>query len=194
MSIQRPLENPLYDPAGVEELLGQRARRAAMPFIIRFDRVQCRSGFVHGSEPEQSFRLGQEAARSRVLHDRRLAAREIADRSITGPAVDELRTVGLDAAELPFRTLQISPVLVGRRAHVPRFANAPPLRLEARAPFPVMRTQTDRQLQVRVRPRREAPGEYRRSSSTPAPVPDRCRRKSSGGTGGRHAPAMSARY
>ena len=51
MSIERPFENPLHDPARIEELLGQGTGGATVPLIVRFNGVECRRCFVQAPEP-----------------------------------------------------------------------------------------------------------------------------------------------
>src|SRR5205823_14774197 len=96
-----------------------------------------------------------QAAGPGVLHHHRLAAGQVADGAVTGPAVHELDAVGLDAAEFAARRLDVGAILLGRGADVPCLAHAPAHRAEALAPFGVLLAQAHGQLEPRGRAGRE---------------------------------------
>src|SRR2546422_6913971 len=76
-------------------------------------------------------------------------------RSTLFPYTTLFRSVGLHAAELPSRSLDVGAVLLWGRADIPCLAKLPPERLEARLPLRVVLAQAHGQLELRGGPRRE---------------------------------------
>src|SRR5207249_6882415 len=102
-------------------------------------------------EAKEAFGL-REAARPGVLHHGWLAAGQVADRTVAGPAVDELGAVRLDTTELPPRSLDVGAVLFGCPAHIPRLADPPPQGFEARLPLVEVLAEAHGQLELRGGP------------------------------------------
>src|SRR5438128_1319344 len=101
------VENGLQRPPRVEMSFGDLARRAAMALVVRVDRGERVGRFSRRRKAEHALAVRQERAGSRVLHDDRLSAREIAQGPIADPGVLELDVRALGAAELTSRILDV---------------------------------------------------------------------------------------
>src|SRR3989449_8926709 len=131
--IRRPPRSPLFPyttlfrspPPGVELLFGQGASLPAVPLVVGFDGGQRPRGFFDAAEPDEAFSVWQDPARARVLHDGRLAAREVAQGSIAHPRRVEADVRRLGAAEFTAGALHVRAILPGRRADVPRLPEPP---------------------------------------------------------------------
>src|SRR5439155_15825673 len=101
------------DLAGIEVLFGQLAREAAVSIVIAGDRLQEARCIGQIPEAEQSGGIGQEAARAGVLDHGRLAAGQVAERTVADPGGLEAYVVGLGAAEFTPRVLDVALVVPG---------------------------------------------------------------------------------
>src|SRR5205814_3110330 len=99
----------------------------AMPLIIGVDPLQPIGCLLHGREAKQAFRVGQKSARTRVLHNGRLAAGQVAQRPVADPRVLKIGTRGLGATELAARPLNVRPVRLGAARDLSRMAYPPPV-------------------------------------------------------------------
>src|SRR5438477_6770974 len=97
---ERCLQHPPDDAARVEVLLGKSSRRAAVALVIRLDQRQRANRLVHCPEANDTLRIRQIAAWTRVLDDRGLAAREKADGAVADPPARKLDIGWLRDAEL----------------------------------------------------------------------------------------------
>src|ERR1043166_1105919 len=88
--------------------------RAALALVVTIDRVERGGGLVERGEAEHAFAVREIGARAGVLHDDRLAARQITERAVAHPGVLELHAGRLRAAELAARVLHVR--AVGLRA------------------------------------------------------------------------------
>src|SRR5207247_76954 len=118
-----------------EVFLGQRARETAVALVIGLHLGQRAHRFVHGLEPEEAFVIGQIVTRTRMLNHRRFAAGQVTGGAVADPPGRQPDVGRLGAAELAARTLDVSAVLFGGRAHVPGIPESPAERLQARAPL-----------------------------------------------------------
>src|SRR5439155_10401366 len=84
-----------------------------------------RGGLLHGREADQSLAVWQVRARTGVLYDRRLAAGEIAHRSVAHPGVLEHHAGRLGGAELTARALHVGAITVRVPGDVARVPHAP---------------------------------------------------------------------
>src|SRR5439155_3681618 len=134
------------DIAGVE-LRGKLAREPRVATVVRFHSGQRPDRFVHVAEAEETFVVGQDAARARVLDHRRLAPGAIAERPVAVPRVREGYAGQLRAAELPSRLLDVRAVPLERRGHLPGLADPPSERFHAGTPLLVALGQADGQLE-----------------------------------------------
>src|SRR5207245_9138896 len=98
-------------------------------------------------EPKQALGGRQVAAGTRVLNHRRLAAGQVTGGAVADPARPQLDVGRLGATELTPRLLDVSAVLLGRRAHVPGIPEPPAERLQARAPLLEEAPEADRLLE-----------------------------------------------
>src|SRR5437867_9746009 len=76
--LQRFVQDLGHGLPGIEVRRRDLAGGAAMPLVIAVDGLQRGGGFFERPEAKQAVAVGEVGARSGVLHDRRLAAREIA--------------------------------------------------------------------------------------------------------------------
>src|SRR5206468_6831684 len=104
---RRLVQDLRHDLLRVEVRLGDLPSRPAMPRVIGIDRLQRAGGLRQRCEPEQAFAVRQISARSGVLHNRRFAAGEVAQRSIADPGALKFHIRTLRATVLAARTLYI---------------------------------------------------------------------------------------
>src|SRR5689334_13247464 len=145
-SCERALQDTGHHAATVEVLLGEVAREPAVSLVVGLDGRQRAHRLIHRAEAKQARGVGQPAGPG-VLHHRRLPAGQVADGPVTGPAVHELDTVGLHAAEFAARRLDVAAVLLRCGADLPGLTYAPAKGAEAVAPFRVVLAQAHRQLE-----------------------------------------------
>ena len=124
------IENRFHHLLPVEHELGDLARGAAMPLVAGVDAGQGLRRLFERREPEQPFAAGQKRARTGMLHDRRLAARQVAQRAIADPGVLELHARRLGAAEFPARAADVGAVQLGRARRIGRVPDVPAVALE----------------------------------------------------------------
>src|SRR5438105_12374648 len=115
---QRGVEHAFQDALRVELRLCEITGRAAVTPVVAIDRVERRGGVVERGEAEHALAVRETGARTGVLHDDRLAARQVAQRPIAHPGVLELHARGLGAAEFAARALYVRAVGVGAARHV----------------------------------------------------------------------------
>ena len=96
-----------------------------MALVVRVDRGERVGRFSRRRKAEHALAVRQERAGSRVLHDDRLSAREIAQGPIADPGVLELDVRALGAAELTSRILDVRLICFRGRRDVGRVADAP---------------------------------------------------------------------
>src|SRR5881296_735343 len=102
-----------------------------MAVVVGIDVFQRGGGSVERSKAEHTFPVGQVTARSGVLDDDRLAARQVARRPIADPGVLKLHARRLRTAELAARSLDVGAVRLGGAGDLPRVTHAPAMVLEA---------------------------------------------------------------
>src|SRR5947199_167446 len=93
----RAMKAPDSQSLGIEIGLGQDARRAALPLVVRLDERDHPHRLIEVAEAEQSLGIWQEPAWSGVLNNRRLAAGEIANCPIAYPRILQLHAGRLGA-------------------------------------------------------------------------------------------------
>src|SRR5438132_3390904 len=127
-------------------LLGERARRAAMALVVRFDERQRANRLVHRPKAHESLRIRQIAARTGVLDDRRLSAGEIAHAPVADPSAGQADVGWLRDAELTPGTLDVRAVALGSTTDGPGIPEPPPKRRQAGAPLLIPALEADRLL------------------------------------------------
>src|SRR5205814_526483 len=100
-------------------------RQPAVPLVIGFGGGERADGFVRTAEPEQAFRVWQDPAGPRVLHDGRPAACEVAERAIAHPCGLEGDGRRLRATPLATGSPDVGAIGVRGRADVPGFSEPP---------------------------------------------------------------------
>src|ERR1043166_6064621 len=121
--------------------------RAALALVVTIDRVERGGGLVERGEAEHAFAVREIGARAGVLHDDRLAARQITERAVAHPGVLELHAGRLGAANLAARVLHGGAVALGPPG-APRGVPPPPAVLcQAREVCRVALVGVERQLE-----------------------------------------------
>src|SRR6266550_231185 len=113
-SIKRVTQNYFCDLFRVEKRFRDPPRGAAVAFVVAVDFLESAGGFARRGEAKQSFMIRKEPARPGVLHNRRFAAGEVAERAVADPGVLELHARALRATELAARLLEVGLVRLGR--------------------------------------------------------------------------------
>src|SRR5262249_33539218 len=104
---QGPFEHPRQVLPRIEILFRELPRQTALARIIVQHNTQRLRRVVDGAEAEQAGRRREKPARTRVLDDGRLAARQIADRTVADPGVLQPETGWLRTTELTERALDV---------------------------------------------------------------------------------------
>src|SRR5437773_3742129 len=128
-------------------LLRKCSRRAAVALVVRLDQCQRANRLVHCPKANETLRIRQIAARTRVLDDRGLAACEIADGAVADPPARQLDIGWLCDAELTPRTLDVRAVALGRTTDRPGIPEPPAERRQTGAPFLISALEANRLLE-----------------------------------------------
>src|SRR5439155_16184544 len=135
-----------------------------MALIVGSRRLEVAQRLLEITKAEQTRRVGEEQARTRVLNDGRLATGQVAEGTIAEPGVLQADARGLGAAEFATGCLDVVPVVPRGARDSQRFAHTPTAVAQYRLVRPRAR---DRQLEGH----RRAPGEVQeRKKAVALPV------------------------
>ena len=96
-----------------------------MAFVVAVDLLESVGGFGQRGEAEQPLVIRQEGAWPGVLHDRRFAASEVAERAVADPGVLEFHARPLGTTELAARLLEVGLIFLRRACDFTGMSNAP---------------------------------------------------------------------
>src|SRR5215475_5335200 len=108
-----------------EILRGDFARRAAIAFVIAFDRVHRRQDVFHRSEAEESLARRQRLAEAGLLSDHRAAGGQVTGAAVAEPAGTGTNVLVARDGELSARALDIAPVAIDVFRYLHRMRLAP---------------------------------------------------------------------
>ena len=123
-----------------------------MPPVVGLGGGERTGGVVEAPKPEQAFRVRQDPAGARVLHDGGPAAREVAERAVAHPRGLESDEGRLRAAPLATGSADVRAIVVRGRAHVPGLPKSPALGLHQPAVLLVVFGEAQGQLELDGRP------------------------------------------
>src|SRR4051812_30762611 len=88
-------EQPGGHAARLEEFLGKRARRAAMPLVVGIHGFQGLRRLLRSGDGKEPFSRGEDVREPGVLRHHGLAAGQVADRALAEPAASEAHVLVL---------------------------------------------------------------------------------------------------
>src|SRR5437867_12786594 len=103
-----------------------------MMLVTGVDLFEALRGLLQRAEAEYALAVGQVRAGARVLHDRGLPARQVAQRAVAHPGVLEGYARRLGRTELPSRALDVEAIVLCAARVLPRVAFAPHMACQLR--------------------------------------------------------------
>src|SRR5437763_974015 len=123
LSGQCSLQHRSNDFTRIKVFLCQLVSQRALVLVICLHGIEHASRFFQTVEPKQACCIRQESAGTSMLDHSGLPAGQVAQGSVADPGVLQKYAGRLHATEFTPRSLDISPVLLGRRAHIPCMLN-----------------------------------------------------------------------